>query len=171
MTTTNKNASATAAEIEHGGGSAAREAEACARNDRSASHGDGSAACEAEHKSTQHDSAHQCCVHGGNAEASSKPTCGCHYKETERAEKLQADIQKRLNRAIGQLNGVKNMIDDNRYCGDVLTQLAAAESAVHSAAEIILRDHLETCVKDRIRRGDDEVIDEAMRLIKKFAHS
>ena len=95
----------------------------------------------------------------------------CHFKETERADKLQSDVKKRLNRAIGQLNGVKNMIDDNRYCGDVLTQLAAAESAVHSAAELILRDHLETCVKDRIRRGDDEVIEEAMRLIKKFARS
>ena len=101
--------------------------------------------------------------------ASGKQKCECHYKETERAEKLQADVQKRLNRAIGQLNGVKGMIEDNRYCGDVLTQLAAAESAVHSAAELILRDHLETCVKDRIRRGDDEVIEEAMRLIKKFA--
>lgn len=95
----------------------------------------------------------------------------CHFKETERADKLQSDVKKRLNRAIGQLNGVKNMIDDNRYCGDVLTQLAAAESAVHSAAELILRDHLETCVKDRIRRGDDEVIEEAMRLIKKFARN
>ena len=95
----------------------------------------------------------------------------CHFKETERADKLQSYVKKRLNRAIGQLNGVKNMIDDNRYCGDVLTQLAAAESAVHSAAELILRDHLETCVKDRIRRGDDEVIEEAMRLIKKFARS
>lgn len=95
----------------------------------------------------------------------------CHFKETERADKLQSDVKKRLNRAIGQLNGVKNMIDDNRYCGDVLTQLAAAESAVHSATELILRDHLETCVKDRIRRGDDEVIEEAMRLIKKFARS
>lgn len=103
--------------------------------------------------------------------AANKPKCECHYKETERAEKLQADVKKRLNRAIGQLNGVKNMIDDNRYCGDVLTQLAAAESAVRSAAELILRDHLETCVKDRIRRGDDEVIEEAMRLIKKFARS
>lgn len=97
--------------------------------------------------------------------------CCCHYKETERTEKLQADVKKRLNRAIGQLNGVKNMIDNNRYCGDVLTQLAAAESAVHSAAEMILRDHLETCVKDRIRQGDDEIIEEAMRLIKKFARS
>lgn len=66
--------------------------------------------------------------------------CECHFKETERADKLQSDVKKRLNRAIGQLNGVKNMIDDNRYCGDVLTQLAAAESAVHSAAELILRD-------------------------------
>lgn len=97
--------------------------------------------------------------------------CCCHYKETERTEKLQVDVKKRLNRAIGQLNGVKNMIDDNRYCGDVLTQLAAAESAVHSAAEMILRDHLETCVKDRILQGDDEIIEEAMRLIKKFARS
>lgn len=97
--------------------------------------------------------------------------CCCHYKETERSEALQSNVKKRLNRAIGQLNGVKNMIDDNRYCGDVLTQLAAAESAIHSTAELILRDHLETCVKDRIRRGDDEVLEEAMRLIKKFARS
>lgn len=112
-----------------------------------------------------------CCAQQSSQEAGDKRMCACHYKETERAEKLQADVKKRLNRAIGQLNGVKNMIDDNRYCGDVLTQLAAAESAVHSAAELILRDHLETCVKDRIQRGDDEVIEEAMRLIKKFAHS
>lgn len=112
-----------------------------------------------------------CCAQQGSSAAEGVRMCECHYKETERTEKLQADIKKRLNRAIGQLNGVKNMIDDNRYCGDVLTQLAAAESAVHSAAELILRDHLETCVKDRIKRGDDEVIEEAMRLIKKFARS
>lgn len=112
------------------------------------------------------------CTHVSHPnEGSEKKTCDCRYKETERAEQFQADVQKRLNRAIGQLNGVKGMIDDNRYCGDVLTQLAAAESAIRSAAEMILRDHLETCVKDRIRRGDDEVIDEAMRLIKKFARS
>lgn len=109
-----------------------------------------------------------CLKHADGAQAGK---CCCHYKETERTEKLQTDVKKRLNRAIGQLNGVKNMIDNNRYCGDVLTQLAAAESAVHSAAEMILRDHLETCVKDRIRQGDDEIIEEAMRLIKKFARS
>lgn len=116
----------------------------------------------------QLDNEQACLKHADGAQVGK---CCCHYKETERTEKLQADVKKRLNRAIGQLNGVKNMIDNNRYCGDVLTQLAAVESAVHSAAEMILRDHLETCVKDRIRQGDDEIIEEAMRLIKKFARS
>ena len=60
-----------------------------------------------------------------------KQCCACRHKETERADDLQHDLTKRLNRAIGQLNGVKDMIADNRYCGDVLVQLAAAESASH----------------------------------------
>ena len=94
--------------------------------------------------------------------------CECRHKDTERSETLQADIQKRLNRAIGQLNGVKVMIEDNRYCGDVLTQLAAAESAIHRTAEIILQDHMETCVVEQVRAGNVEVVDEAMKLIRKF---
>ena len=56
--------------------------------------------------------------------------CPCRHKSTPRSMELQADMQKRLNRAIGQLTGAKAMIEDNRYCGDVLTQLAAAESAL-----------------------------------------
>lgn len=94
--------------------------------------------------------------------------CSCRHKNTERTEAFQADIQKRLNRAIGQLNGVKAMIEDNRYCGDVLTQLAAAESAIHRTAEIILQDHMETCVVEQVRAGNVEVVDEAMKLIRRF---
>lgn len=94
--------------------------------------------------------------------------CTCRHKDTERSAEFQADIQKRLNRAIGQLNGVKAMIEDNRYCGDVLTQLAAAESAIHRTAEIILQDHMETCVVEQVRAGNVEVVDEAMKLIRKF---
>ena len=91
--------------------------------------------------------------------------CCCHHKATPRSEELQCN----LNRAIGQLNGVKAMIDDNRYCGDVLTQLAAAESAVHSISAILLQNHLETCVVEQIEAGNIAIIDEAMQLIKKFA--
>lgn len=95
--------------------------------------------------------------------------CTCHHKETPRSAQFQADLKKRLNRAIGQLNGVKDMLDDNRYCGDVLIQLAAAESAVHSVSALLLQDHLETCVVEQVQRGNTAVIDEAMQLIKRFA--
>ena len=94
--------------------------------------------------------------------------CTCRQKQTERTAALQTDVQKRLNRVIGQLNGIKSMVESNRYCGDVLIQLAASEAAVHRVSEIILQDHMETCVVEQIREGNVEVVDEAMKLIKKF---
>lgn len=105
----------------------------------------------------------------GAKEAPSGETCQCHHKETPRSAAFQADLQKRLNRAIGQLNGVKGMLDDNRYCGDILVQLAAAESAVRSVSSMLLQDHLETCVVEQIRRGNDEVVGEVVQLVKRFA--
>lgn len=96
-------------------------------------------------------------------------SCNCRHKHTPRSEALQADVQKRLNRAIGQLNGVKAMIDDNRYCGDVLTQLAAAESAVRRVSELLLEEHMRTCVVEEVRGGNDGVIDEVMGLMRRFA--
>lgn len=94
--------------------------------------------------------------------------CCFKHKDTPRSQELQDNVQKRLNRAIGQLNGVKTMIDENRYCGDILVQLAAAESAIHRVSEILLQEHLETCVVEQIQQGNTEIIDEAMGLIKKF---
>lgn len=99
----------------------------------------------------------------------SSVACGCRRKATPRSTALQADVQKRLNRAIGQLNGVKVMIDDNRYCGDVLTQLAAAESAVRRVSEMLLAEHMRTCVVEEIRAGNDAVVDEAMDLVRRFS--
>lgn len=96
-------------------------------------------------------------------------SCACHHKITPRSQEFQADLQKRLNRAIGQLNGVKDMLDDNRYCGDVLIQLAAAESAIHNVSALLLQDHLETCVVEQVQQGNVEIIEEAMQLIKRFA--
>lgn len=93
----------------------------------------------------------------------------CRHKATPRSEEMQADVQRRLNRAIGQLNGVKAMVEDNRYCGDVLTQLAAAESAIRRVSEMLLREHMRTCVAEEMRNGNDEVIDELIGLIRKFS--
>ncbi len=111
-----------------------------------------------------------CRMEKRNAAASGKAQqCdACRHKDTERAAEFQSDIQKRLNRAIGQLNGIEAMIEDNRYCGDVLMQLSASEAAIRRISEIILQDHLETCVVEQIRQGNVEAVDEVMQLIKRF---
>lgn len=100
---------------------------------------------------------------------SSKNFCECNQKASPRSEELQNDLQRRLNRVIGQLGGVKTMIEENRYCGDVLIQLAAAESAVKSISEKVLHEHMETCVVEQIQQGNTEVIDEVMQLMRKFS--
>lgn len=95
--------------------------------------------------------------------------CEIRHKSTPRSEETRKDLERRLNRAIGQLNGVKDMIADNRYCGDVLTQLAAATSAVRRVSEIVLREHMRTCVIEQVQEGNEEVIDEVMDLMRKFS--
>lgn len=105
------------------------------------------------------------------AAASAEPQAAagtCRHKATPRSDELQLDVQRRLSRAIGQLTGVKAMIDDNRYCGDVLTQLAAAESAVRRVSELLLEEHLRTCVAEGLRAGDDGVVEEAVALMRRF---
>ena len=108
-------------------------------------------------------------MEAGQDEVSPVEACRCRLTATPRSEELQAELQRRLSRAIGQLNGVKAMIDDNRYCGDVLTQLAAAESAVRRVSEMVLAEHMRTCVVEEVRAGNDEVIDEVMALMRRFA--
>ncbi len=112
-----------------------------------------------------------------NASATAEAApCGCAasgaatpaHKHTPRSDELKKSVTCRLNRAIGQLNGVKAMIEDDRYCGDVLTQLAAAESAVKAVSRMVMQDHLKTCVVERIQQGDTEVVDEVMDLLRKF---
>ena len=93
----------------------------------------------------------------------------CHIKHTPRSEQLVKDTTTRLNRAIGQLNGVKQMIEGGRYCGDVLVQLAAAQSAVKAVSRMLLEDHLQSCVVEEIQQGNTEVISEVVDLLKKFS--
>lgn len=94
---------------------------------------------------------------------------GAAYKATPRSPELRSDIERRLNRAIGQLNGVKAMVEDDRYCGDVLIQLAAAEKAIRRVSDLVLREHMRTCVIEQVRAGNDEAVDEVMDLMGRFA--
>ena len=97
-----------------------------------------------------------------------KDNCCCQHKNTPRDEETLRMLHNRLNRMIGQLGGIKNMLDDNRYCGDILTQIAAVESALQSFGYIVLRDHMSTCLVEEIQKGNTEIVDEAVELIKKL---
>lgn len=94
--------------------------------------------------------------------------CCCHHKHTPRDEAFQKSLQNRLNRMIGQLNGIKGMLDDNRYCGDVLTQVAAVQSALQGFAAIVLQDHMRTCVVEEIQNGNVQIVDEVVDLMRKL---
>jgi DNA-binding FrmR family transcriptional regulator len=78
-------------------------------------------------------------------------------------EKLKA----RLARAIGHLNAVHRMVDEKKYCIDVLNQLKAVQGALDRTAEVILRQHLETCVVDAVQKQDSaRVIEELMQVFR-----
>jgi DNA-binding FrmR family transcriptional regulator len=85
--------------------------------------------------------------------------------------KDKQEVQARLRRIEGQIRGLQRMVDDDRYCIDVLTQVNAVRAALQSVALTLLRDHTEHCVTEAIRAGDgsDKVreLNEAVgRLVK-----
>ena len=63
---------------------------------------------------------------------------------------------KRLRRIEGQVRGIAKMIDDDKYCIDILTQISAASSALRSVALNLLDDHLDNCVSEALAQGGDE---------------
>ena len=94
--------------------------------------------------------------------------CGFRQKAAPRGERELKQLKNRLNRMAGQLNGIGKMLDENRYCGDILTQVAAVESALQSFGYLILQEHMETCVVEEIGKGNVAVIAEAVELVKKL---
>ena len=73
----------------------------------------------------------------------------------------------RLNRIDGQILGIKKMIEENRYCPDVLMQVSAVQSSLNSFNKELLATHIKTCVVDDIRDGKEEAVDELCELLKK----
>ena len=91
-----------------------------------------------------------------------------NYRETPRGEVELKTLVSRVNRVKGQGEGIKAMLEENRYCGDILIQISAAESALRSLSYLILEEHLATCVSDKIKSGDKEIIKETVELVKKL---
>lgn len=89
-------------------------------------------------------------------------------RKSHHPEHIKKDLTTRLNRVEGQIRGIKGMIDNDVYCDDIITQLAASQAALNSVARILLDGHLKSCVKERLLEGDDAVLDELGTTIQKL---
>lgn len=89
------------------------------------------------------------------------------HKHTHSHEHTK-EVTDRLARAIGHLQKVKNMVEANEDCSDVLIQLAAVKSAINNTGKIILKDHMEHCIVHAINDGDTKMIEELNNAIEKF---
>lgn len=99
-----------------------------------------------------------CCSESGEGRMKAKP----------RSEEEIKSLVNRLNRIEGQIGGIRKMIEDGRYCADILTQVQSVQSCLNSFSKELLASHVKSCVTDDIRAGSDEAVDELLELLKKM---
>lgn len=97
-----------------------------------------------------------------------KKKCENCIRTKHRTEEEKKDLNRRLKIIAGQVNGIGQMIDDDRYCDDVLLQVASATNALKSLGNEILKSHMKSCMVDDIENGNLEVIDDVLDLFGKI---
>ncbi len=93
--------------------------------------------------------------------------CSCQKKKHRSPEEVKSLVN-RLSRIEGQIRGIKNMLENDEYCVDILNQISASRAALGSLASILLEEHIRTCVSEGIKQGDEEIISELTQTIKKL---
>ena len=81
--------------------------------------------------------------------------------------KDHSQVIKYLSIAKGQLDGIIKMIDEDRYCLDISDQLMATRALLKKTNNLILKNHIDNCVKTAIKNGDDQKIDEVIKALEK----
>ena len=77
-------------------------------------------------------------------------------------------LANRLSRIEGQVRGVKKMLEEDAYCTDVLTQVAAIQAALNAFNKELLANHIRSCVVSDIRAGNDEVVEDLVVTLQKL---
>ena len=85
-----------------------------------------------------------------------------------RSEEEKKKLIKRLKLAEGQIRGIQNMIGNDAYCPEILTQVSAVSAALNSFNKELLTCHIRSCVREDIQNNDEEAIDEFVRTLQKL---
>ena len=95
--------------------------------------------------------------------------CGNEGRHKHRNLTEEKDLLKRLNRIEGQVRGIKAMVEDERYCVDILNQVSAVQAALNGFSRVLLSNHIKTCVIDEIEAGNaEETVEELCKTIQKL---
>ncbi len=81
---------------------------------------------------------------------------------------LKKDLITRLSSVEGHIKGIKTMLEEGKSCEDILLQISAVESAVNKVGKIMLKNHLNTCVKNGIKSGDTDILDKFNNILDKY---
>ena len=100
------------------------------------------------------------------SERESCPHCG--ERKKKRAPEEQKDLLTRLKLAEGQIRGIRNMVENDAYCPDILIQVSAVTAALNSFNKRLLACHIRSCVSEDIRSGNDAAIDEFVAMLQKL---
>lgn len=92
----------------------------------------------------------------------------CCEKSTIREEEEKKKLINRLSRIEGQIRGIRNMVENDAYCADILVQSAAVNAAINAFNKELLASHIKGCVARDIRAGKDEVVDELVATLQKL---
>ncbi len=92
------------------------------------------------------------------------------HPSTPRTNDEKQKVINRLKRIEGQVRGIQKMVEDDRYCVDILVQISAIQSALKNVGFAITERHINHCVSDAIRQGEGKVtIEELMEVLKQFS--
>lgn len=89
-------------------------------------------------------------------------------KKTLRTAEEQKKLLNRLSRMEGQIRGIKNMVETDAYCNDILIQAAAVTAAMNAFNRELIAGHMRTCVARDLKEGNDEIIEELNRTLQKL---
>lgn len=89
-------------------------------------------------------------------------------RSKERSLEEVKSLMNRLNRIEGQVRGIKRMVEENVYCPYILIQVSAINAALNAFNREMLNSHIKNCVKQHVKEGDDEVLDELLKTLQKL---
>lgn len=90
------------------------------------------------------------------------------HEHKKRSEEEKKTLMVRLRRIEGQVRGIEKMVEEDQYCPNIVVQISAVSSALNSFAKELMTTHIQTCVVEDLRKGNEESIQELVKMVQRL---